>query len=143
MLRRRAMFVGIAAEFLTRDVDTIVDLARRDGIVRIVLREIVGTYPEMVIADWSTYNRDRPEWFAPDGIHLRRAGPWAVGDYISRKTASLDDRPCPQPVRPGKTASNPCPDPDTTGPIADLDALYPIGEPYPREPFLLEFESSC
>ena len=154
------------------DVADIVALARDDGFVRVVwltlrsnvtytspdsagyaavfrhnnetLRELVtsGTYPEVVIADWATYSQDRPEWFAPDGIHLRRAGPWAAGDYISRKMAFLDGRPCAQPLRPGTAGEGVCDDPDATGAIADLDALYPIGEPYPKEPFVLEFEGS-
>jgi len=154
------------------DVADIVGLARADGFVRVVwltlrsnvtytspgsagfagvfehnnrtLHELVasGAYPEVVIADWAAYSRDRPEWFAADGIHLRHSGPWAAGDYVSRKIAFLDERPCPQPVRPGEPIRSPCADPDATGPIVDLEAVYPVGEPYPREPFVLEFEGS-
>jgi hypothetical protein len=32
------------------------------------------------------------------------------------------------PTTPGAAPQNPCPDPDVTGPIADIAALYPIGE---------------
>ena len=39
-----------------------------------------GSYPEVMIADWATYARDRAEWFAPDGIHLRPLGTYAAAD---------------------------------------------------------------
>ena len=32
------------------------------------------------------------------------------------------------PTSPGVAPQNPCPDPDVTGPIADIAALYPIGQ---------------
>lgn len=151
------------------DVNDIVGLAREQGFKRIVwltlrsnvtyqspgsagfaavfarnnqsLRDLVasGGYPEIVIADWATYAHDQPLWFSTDGIHLRNPGAFAAGDYISRKMAFLDRRPCPQP---GSNMSTNCEDPDATGPIVDLDALYPIGEPWPREPFVLEYEGS-
>ena len=154
------------------DVNDIVGLAREQGFKRIVwltlrsnvtyqspgsagfaavfarnnqsLRDLVasGGHPEIVIADWATYAHDQPEWFSHDGIHLRNPGAFAAGDYISRKMAFLDGRACPQPLQPGAGASATCADPDATGPIADLDALYPIGEPWPREPFVLEYEGS-
>lgn len=105
------------------------------------LKELVasGDYPEVIVADWSTYANDHPEWFAADGIHVRRAGPWAAADYISRKMAFLDARPCPQPRQFGGVAQNPCPDPDATGLQADLDSLYPVGEPYPSDVFSIEW----
>ena len=153
-----------------RDVDAIVGLARTHGYDRIVwltlranvsyespgdagyaevfernnakLAELArsGAYPELVVADWATYARDRPEWFASDGIHLRRAGPFAAGDYVSRKMASLDGRACPQPTSPGGVPDDPCPDPDVTGPVVDVDAVYPVGEPAPSSHFVLEWE---
>lgn len=42
--------------------------------------------------------------------------------------AFLDGRACPMPTNPSEPISDPCPDPDVTGPIADVAALYPIGE---------------
>jgi len=99
-----------------------------------------GEYPEVTIADWSTYANAQPEWFAKDGIHVRRAGPWAAADYISRKMAFIERRPCPQPTAPGQRIQNPCPDPDVTGLQADLAALYPVGQPYPDDQFFLEWE---
>lgn len=152
------------------DVDTIVELARTYGYDRIVwltlrsnvsyespgdagyaavfernnatLAELAGSgaYPELVVADWAAYARDRPEWFASDGIHLRRAGPFAAGDYVSRKMAFLDGRVCPQPIAPGSAPQDPCPDPDATGPVVDVDAVYPVDEPAPTSAFVLEWE---
>jgi hypothetical protein len=77
------------------------------------LAELVasGAYPDVVIADWATYARDRTEWFAPDGIHLRTLGTYAASDYISRKMAHLDGRACPEPVRAGVPAGGPVPRP--------------------------------
>lgn len=98
-----------------------------------------GHYPEVVVADWSTYANTHSEWFAADGIHVRRAGPWAAADYISRKMAFLDGRACPQPLRPLEAAQNPCPDPDATGLQADINALYPVGRPYPSDDFYIEW----
>lgn len=154
------------------DVDAIVGLARANGYDRVVwltlrsnvsyespgdagyaavfernnaaLEELAGSaaYPELVVADWAAYARDRPEWFASDGIHLRRAGPFAAGDYVSRKMAFLDGRACAQPTSPGTAPQSPCPDPDVTGPVADVDALYPVGQQAPSSHFVLEWEGT-
>lgn len=152
------------------DVESIVGLARRNGYERVVwltlranvsyqspgnagfaavfernnatLRELAGSeaYPDVVVADWATYSHDRPEWFARDGIHLRVAGPWAAGDYVSRKLAFLDGRACAMPASGGAPPADPCPDPDATGAVVDLESIYPIGVPAPRDPFVLEWE---
>ncbi len=152
------------------DLDAIVELARESGVQRIVwitlrsnvsytspgdagfaavfdrnnatLRELVasGRYPDVVIADWATYARDRHEWFAQDGIHLRIEGPWAAADYVSRKLAFLDDRACPMPEAPGTAPALPCPDPDAEPPTVDLRGIYPIGEPNPTAGFHMEWE---
>lgn len=109
------------------------------------LRELAaaGTYPELVVADWARYAADRPQWFASDGIHLRLNGPWAAADYLSRKLAHLDGRPCPQPVAAGFVPADPCPDPDAAPPDVDLEGLYPIGEPgNPTQGFQMEWEGS-
>lgn len=87
-----------------------------------------GRYPDVVLADWGGYTADKPEWFVTDGVHYRALGAWAASDYLTRKMAFLQDRPCPVPVTPNATPQDPCPDPDVTGPVADVAALYPIGE---------------
>lgn len=95
-----------------------------------VVRELLATgdYPDVVLADWGGYTAGRPEWFVTDGVHYRAVGAWAASDYLSRKMAFLEERPCPMPTTPDGTPQNPCPDPDVTGPQADIEALYPIGE---------------
>lgn len=87
-----------------------------------------GQYPDVVLADWGRYTAERPEWFVTDGVHYRAIGAWAASDYLSRKLAFLDERPCPMPVTPTAPRQDPCPDPDVTGPIADVAALYPVGQ---------------
>ena len=108
------------------------------------LRTLVATgrYPEVVIADWATYAHDQVGWFAGDGIHLRRDGPWAAADYVSRKLAFLDGRRCPMPERAGQSAPSPCPDPDSGPPRVDLGSIYPIGQPNPTFGFHMEWEGS-
>ena len=95
-----------------------------------VLRDLLATgdYPEVVLADWGGYTAEMSEWFVTDGVHYRQIGAWGASDYLSRKMAFLDGRACPFGVEPGAEPQNPCPDPDVTGPIADIEALYPIGE---------------
>jgi hypothetical protein len=108
------------------------------------LRDIAdsGQYPELVVADWATYAHDQVAWFAGDGIHLRGHGPWAAADYVSRKLAFLDRRPCPNPFVAGEPVPSPCPDPDATPPRVDLPAIYPIGRANPTAGFHMEWEGS-
>lgn len=105
------------------------------------LRDLVesGAYPDVVLADWATYSRGDPTWFSGDGIHVRPLGSVAVADYISRKMAFLDGRRCPQPVLGGAVPDDPCPDPDVTGALVDLESVYPIRQVAPVVPFRLEF----
>lgn len=105
------------------------------------LRDLVasGDHPDVVIADWATYAEDRPEWFAGDGIHLRPLGTYAAADYLSRKMAHLDGRACPEPLTAGDLPQDPCPDPDATGAIVDLEQVYPVDRPAPRPAFRMEF----
>lgn len=85
-------------------------------------------YDDVEVADWADYTADRPEWFRSDGIHYSTLGAWGGADYLSRKLAHLDRRPCPMPVVPGGVRPFPCPDPDVTGPPTGLEELYPIGQ---------------
>ena len=93
------------------------------------LRRLVssGDFPDVVLADWHRYTQGHPEWFTSDGVHYKTVTAWIAADYLSRKMAFLDGRRCPMPTSPGGVPQNPCPDPDGTGPIADVPALYPIG----------------
>lgn len=105
--------------FTLRDFGSFRD---RNQIVRDLLA--TGQYPDVVLADWGAYTAGRPDWFVGDGVHFRVIGAWAAADYLTRKLAFLDSRVCPMPTAPGVPASDPCPDPDVTGPVADLAALY-------------------
>lgn len=98
-----------------------------------------GRYPEVTIADWATYASERSEWFAADGIHLRPLGTYAAADYLSRKMAHLDERVCPEPTHEGVAPADPCPDPDVTGAVVDLAAVYPVDGDPPRPTFQMEF----
>jgi hypothetical protein len=91
-------------------------------------RLATGRYPDVVLADWDRYTAERQEWFATDGVHYRNVGAWAAADYLTRKMAFLDGRSCPIPIAPGEPVQDPCPDPDRTGPTADIEGLYPIGQ---------------
>jgi hypothetical protein len=95
-----------------------------------VVRDLLATgdYPDVVLADWDRYTSELPQWFVTDGVHYRAVGAWGAADYLSRKMAFLEGRRCPVPVAPGARTQNPCPDPDVTGPVADIEALYPVGE---------------
>lgn len=83
-----------------------------------------GDYPDVTLADWNTYVVAHPEWLEPDGIHLTYAGAVGVADYISRLVAFHSDLPCPAPTVVGGPVADPCPDPATSPPIADVLALY-------------------
>jgi hypothetical protein len=93
-----------------------------------IVRDLVasGHYPDVVLADWGGFSANRPEWFVRDGVHFTVVGAWASADYLTRKLAFLDGRICPVPYSPGAAIPDPCPDPDLTGPITDLAALYPM-----------------
>ncbi|MCU1397845.1 MAG: hypothetical protein JWN62_954, partial [Acidimicrobiales bacterium] len=84
-----------------------------------------GAYPDVVLADWTAYTESTQLWFARDGIHLTRLGALGVADYLSREVAHLDGRPCVLPWATGGPIDDPCPDPDTHPPVADIRSLYP------------------
>jgi hypothetical protein len=83
-----------------------------------------GAFPDVVIADWFHYASITQGWYSGDDIHLSRTGGFGVADYISRKVAFLGGQPCPVPREPGLPAEAPCPDPDVSGPVRDVVALY-------------------
>jgi hypothetical protein len=83
-----------------------------------------GAFPDVVLADWDAYSEPRPDWFNEDGIHLNIPGAYSLADYISRKVAAIEGRPCPAPREPGGQIEQPCPDPDGGPPVADARALY-------------------
>jgi hypothetical protein len=43
----------------------------------------------MQIADWLTYSAGHPEWFWPDGIHLRTAaGKLAMANFLAAQVSA-------------------------------------------------------
>lgn len=84
-----------------------------------------GDYDDVTLADWDAYVAGHDDWLEPDGIHLTYAGATGAADFISREIAFLSGRPCPAPEVPGGAIADPCPDPVTIDPIADVLALYP------------------
>jgi hypothetical protein len=93
-----------------------------------VVRDLLGSgrFPDVMLADWGSYSEGRSDWFVSDGVHFRVIGAWAAADYLTRRLAFLDGRICPVPSLPDGPIPDPCPDPDLTGPSADLRGLYPI-----------------
>ncbi len=92
----------------------------------IARRAAQATGIDVIVADWGAYSADHHEWFTTDGVHHRAQGAWAFADYLSRLLAALDGRACPTPSAPFTIPENPCRNPDTTGPIADIGGLYPL-----------------
>ena len=84
-----------------------------------------GAFPDVVIADWFNYaSAAAAGWWNGDDIHLSPTGATGVADYISRKVAFTASLPCPMPRELGGAPEAPCPDPDATGPVLDVAALY-------------------
>jgi hypothetical protein len=83
-----------------------------------------GAFADVVIADWFRYSSLAEGWYANDDIHLTPTGAYGVADYISRKVAFIASLPCPMPREVGGSVEAPCPDPDVSGPVADVVALY-------------------
>lgn len=121
---RRVVWVTLRANVTYDSGVGFADVYERNNAAIRAMRDS-GAYPELAVADWAVYARDRPAWFSSDGIHMTRLGAYAAADYISRKMAFLEGRACPHPSTPGGPVADPCPDPDETGPINDVAALYP------------------
>jgi hypothetical protein len=75
-----------------------------------------GAYPELILADWSSYSAGRSDWFSYDGVHLTVTGARAAAEYVSRVLASLERRPCPPALGGASSPGGWCADPDATGP---------------------------
>jgi peptidoglycan/LPS O-acetylase OafA/YrhL len=59
-------------------VNTAVPRPWRDGNNQII-REVAAAYPQADVIDWNELSNGRPEYFAPDGVHLVPAG---VNAYV-------------------------------------------------------------
>ena len=80
-------------------------------------------YGDVVLADWRAYTSGIDFW-TWDGSHLTETGSWLQTDFVSRWIAAIDHRPCPKPWGPGGPTFDPCPPPESIGPVPSAHALY-------------------
>jgi hypothetical protein len=80
-------------------------------------------YSDVVLADWRAYTAGIDYW-TWDGSHLTEAGSWLQTDFVSRWIAAIEHRPCPAPWGPGGPAYDPCPPPESIGPVPSARSLY-------------------
>ena len=69
-------------------VNTAVPRPWRDGNNQII-REVAANYPQADVIDWNELSNGRPEYFAPDGVHLVPAG---VNAYVSAILEKLETK---------------------------------------------------
>jgi peptidoglycan/LPS O-acetylase OafA/YrhL len=69
-------------------VNTAVPRPWRDGNNQII-REVAANYPQADVIDWNELSNGRPEYFAPDGVHLVPAG---VNAYVSAILEKLQSK---------------------------------------------------
>lgn len=69
-------------------VNTAVPRPWRDGNNQII-REVAANYPQADVIDWNEISNGRPEYFAPDGVHLVPAG---VNAYVSAILEKLQSK---------------------------------------------------
>jgi peptidoglycan/LPS O-acetylase OafA/YrhL len=69
-------------------VNTAVPRPWRDGNNQII-NEVAAKYPQADVIDWNAISYGRPEYFAPDGVHLVPAG---VNAYVSAILEKLQEK---------------------------------------------------
>ena len=69
-------------------VNTAVPRPWRDGNNQII-NEVAARYPQADVIDWNAISSGRPEYFAPDGVHLVPAG---VNAYVSAILEKLQEK---------------------------------------------------
>lgn len=69
-------------------VNTAVPRPWRDGNNQII-NEVAAKYPQVDVIDWNAISNGRPEYFAPDGVHLVPAG---VNAYVSAILEKLQEK---------------------------------------------------
>ena len=52
-----------------------------------LIEEVAAQYPQVQIVDWNSISEDRPDYFAPDGVHLVPAG---VSAYVEAIVERLE-----------------------------------------------------
>jgi hypothetical protein len=86
-----------------------------------------GLYPDVRVWDLDSYVAGTDGWFYSDGVHETPLGSWGIADWVSRHVRAFDDRPCAQPLAPGGSIDDPCPNPETlpsTVGLPDIVGLY-------------------
>ncbi|MEL6892491.1 MAG: hypothetical protein AAFP84_12890 [Actinomycetota bacterium] len=83
-------------------------------------------HPDLVVADWRSYNQRAVGWMTRDGVHLETRGAFGLADYLSRWIAHLDGRACTAPLDPGGVPQYPCPSPNSMTRVPDISGLYGI-----------------
>jgi lysophospholipase L1-like esterase len=68
-----AVFAEVADQSQIIVVNTAVPRPWRDA-NNALIAEYAAANPRAQIVDWATISQNRPEFFAPDGVHLRPAG---------------------------------------------------------------------
>ena len=75
-----------------------------------------------------------------------RSGSWLQTDFVSRWMAAIEHRPCPRPWGPGGPSFDPCPPPESIGPVPNVrrartdrtsvvaDAVAEAGDPVVGQP---------
>ncbi len=69
-------------------VNTAVPRPWRDGNNQII-NDVAANYPQADVIDWNAISNGRPEYFAPDGVHLVPAG---VNAYVSAILEKLQEK---------------------------------------------------
>ena len=69
-------------------VNTAVPRPWRDGNNQLI-KEVAAKYPQADVIDWNAISNGRPEYFAPDGVHLVPAG---VNAYVSAILEKLQEK---------------------------------------------------
>ena len=82
------IFEAVKAQPQIIVVNTAVPRPWRDGNNQII-NEVAAKYPQADVIDWNAISNGRPEYFAPDGVHLVPAG---VNAYVSAILEKLQEK---------------------------------------------------
>jgi peptidoglycan/LPS O-acetylase OafA/YrhL len=82
------IFEAVKAQPQIIVVNTAVPRPWRDGNNQII-NEVAARYPQADVVDWKAISNGRPEYFAPDGVHLVPAG---VNAYVGAILEKLQDK---------------------------------------------------
>lgn len=69
------------------------------------IRAAATRHPELTVVDWQVYSRSHPDWFQPDGIHLRTDGAEAMATLVHNALVDLGIPLATQPAQTTRTLS--------------------------------------